>query len=75
MLNLVCFKKSLWWYVVFLEKILIEICKRFGVYVEIICDIGVWVKDNKIVVIGENRKVYGLLWDKLEDVKELVYFL
>ena len=73
-LNLACFKKSLRWYVASLEKTLIETCKRFGVHAETTCDTGVWVKDNKIAAIGENRKAHGLLWDKLEDVKEPAHF-
>lgn len=73
-LNLACFKKSLRWYVASLEKTLIETCKRFGVHAETTCDTGVWVKDNKIAAIGENRKAHGLLCDKLEDVKEPAHF-
>ena len=54
-LNLACFKKSLRWYIASLEHTLVETCKRFNVRATTTCDTGVWVKNNKIAAIGEEK--------------------
>uniref|UniRef100_A0A672L2K0 Octanoyl-[acyl-carrier-protein]:protein N-octanoyltransferase LIPT2, mitochondrial n=1 Tax=Sinocyclocheilus grahami TaxID=75366 RepID=A0A672L2K0_SINGR len=50
-LNLACFKKSVRWYVCELERTVIKMCSQFGIEASTSPDTGVWVGDNKILLI------------------------
>ncbi|NP_001297965.1 putative lipoyltransferase 2, mitochondrial [Esox lucius] len=51
-IDLVCFRKSVRWYVCELEKTVINLCRKYGIKASTSPDTGVWVGDNKICAIG-----------------------